>query len=136
MPFGTVLVMGRYRLANPASVITAFLTLFIICFVIVQYQLFVINPSLLSITSPPLSLHKNLDLIQSQRVIYQDDIIYMVKPFNFLIETRDELQKVTWPTRTEVTRLTIVVILFSIIVGVYIGGIDLIFTKLLAEVLK
>jgi len=75
-------------------------------------------------------------LIQSQRVIYQDDIIYMVKPFNFLIETRDELQKVTWPTRTEVTRLTIVVILFSIIVGVYIGGIDLIFTKLLAEVLK
>ncbi len=60
----------------------------------------------------------------------------MVKPFNFLIETRDELQKVTWPTRTEVTRLTIVVILFSIIVGVYIGGIDLIFTKLLAEVLK
>ena len=60
----------------------------------------------------------------------------MVKPFNFLIETRDELQKVTWSTRTEVTRLTIVVILFSIIVGVYIGGIDLIFTKLLAEVLK
>lgn len=60
----------------------------------------------------------------------------MVAPLKFLLETKDELQKVTWPTRTEVTRLTIVVMLFSAIVGVYIGGIDLIFTKILEIVLK
>ncbi len=60
----------------------------------------------------------------------------MVAPLKFLLETKDELQKVTWPTRNEVTRLTIVVMLFSAIVGVYIGGIDLIFTKILEIVLK
>ncbi len=60
----------------------------------------------------------------------------MVTPLKFLFETKDELQKVTWPTRAEVTRLTIVVILFSAIVGFYIGGIDLIFTKILETILK
>lgn len=60
----------------------------------------------------------------------------MVAPLKFLLETRDELLKVTWPTRTEVTRLTIVVILFSAIVGIYIGGIDLIFTKILETILR
>lgn len=60
----------------------------------------------------------------------------MATPVKFLLETRDELQKVTWPTRTEVTRLTIVVILVSAIVATYIGGLDYIFTKLLEMIAK
>jgi len=51
-------------------------------------------------------------------------------PTNFLKEVRDELKKVVWPTRDEVIRLTSVVILVSLIVGVFLGGTDFILTKL------
>jgi preprotein translocase subunit SecE len=51
-------------------------------------------------------------------------------PASFLREVRDELKKVVWPTRDEVIRLTGVVVLVSIIVGVFLGGTDFILTKL------
>jgi preprotein translocase subunit SecE len=57
-------------------------------------------------------------------------------PVIFLKEVRDELKKVVWPTRDEVIRLTAVVIIVSLIVGLYLGGIDLILTKILAMVIK
>jgi preprotein translocase subunit SecE len=60
----------------------------------------------------------------------------MLSPLTFLRQTVSELQKVTWPTQQEVIRLTIVVILVSIIVGLYIGGLDLLFTKILTLAAK
>jgi len=53
-------------------------------------------------------------------------------PANFLREVRDELKKVVWPTRDEVIRLTGVVILVSLLVGIFLGGADFILTKLVA----
>ena len=52
-------------------------------------------------------------------------------PANFLREVRDELQKVVWPTRDEIIRLTGVVILVSLIVGIFLGSIDYILTTLI-----
>lgn len=57
-------------------------------------------------------------------------------PVIFLKEVRDELKKVVWPTREEVIRLTAVVIIVSLVVGLYLGGIDMILTKILAVVIK
>jgi preprotein translocase subunit SecE len=57
-------------------------------------------------------------------------------PVVFLKEVNEELKKVVWPTRPEVIRLTTVVILVSLIVGIYLGALDLIFTKLLALFIK
>jgi preprotein translocase subunit SecE len=51
-------------------------------------------------------------------------------PVSFLKEVRDELKKVVWPTRAEVIRLTGVVIVISIAVGIFLGGTDFILTKL------
>ena len=51
-------------------------------------------------------------------------------PVNFLKEVRDELKKVVWPNRSEVIRLTGVVILVSLFVGVFLGGADFILTKI------
>lgn len=51
-------------------------------------------------------------------------------PVVFLKEVRDELGKVVWPTRNEVIRLTGVVILVSLFVGIFLGGADFILTKL------
>jgi len=53
-------------------------------------------------------------------------------PVSFLKEVRDELKKVVWPTRQEVIRLTAVVIIVSVGVGIFLGGTDLILTKLMA----
>ncbi len=60
----------------------------------------------------------------------------MTTPIAFLRETYDELKKVKWPTRDEVVRLTIVVIVISLAIGLYIGGLDYIFTKLMGTILK
>jgi preprotein translocase subunit SecE len=57
-------------------------------------------------------------------------------PVVFLKETREELKKVVWPTRDEVVRLTGVVIIISVIVGVFLGGLDYILTNLLTLIIK
>ena len=51
-------------------------------------------------------------------------------PVTFLKEVQDELKKVVWPTRPEVIRLTFVVIFISLIVGFFLGGIDMVLVKL------
>ena len=51
-------------------------------------------------------------------------------PVVFLKEVRSELKKVSWPNRDQVIKLTIVVIAVSLALGIYIGGLDLIFTKI------
>ncbi len=43
-----------------------------------------------------------------------------------------EMKKVTWPTRAETIRLTIVVIVISLIIGLYLGIIDVLLAKILA----
>ncbi len=60
----------------------------------------------------------------------------MTTPLSFLKETRDELKKVIWPTQSEVIRLTAVVIVISLIVGLFIGGFDFGLTKGIELLLK
>ena len=50
-------------------------------------------------------------------------------PIEFLKEVRVELSKVTWPTRNEVVKLTIIVVGVSVAIGLYIGGLDILLTK-------
>ena len=47
----------------------------------------------------------------------------------FLSEVRNELKRVTWPSRREVYATTVVVILVSIFFGVYLGALDIIFDR-------
>ena len=56
--------------------------------------------------------------------------------FTFLGEVKSELEKVTWPTTADVVRLTAVVIIISMVVGVYLGGADYIFTNLLGLLVR
>jgi len=60
----------------------------------------------------------------------------MTSPREFLVETYDELKKVIWPTRNEVVRLTAIVVTLSILIGIYIGSLDYLFTKLMGFILK
>lgn len=53
----------------------------------------------------------------------------------FFSEVKSELSKVTWPKRTETIKLTLIVFLVSGIVGLYVGGLDFLFTKVLTVIL-
>lgn len=54
----------------------------------------------------------------------------IASPVQFVREVIAELKKVTWPTRAEVIKLTVVVIALSVIVGVFIGILDVSFLKI------
>ena len=47
-------------------------------------------------------------------------------------ETIGELRKVTWPTRKEATNLTMIVIVVVIAMGLFLGGLDYIYTRFFA----
>ncbi len=54
----------------------------------------------------------------------------------YLKEVRIELGKVSWPTRAESVHLTLIIIGASLVVGLYVGGLDYLFTNLLGLFLK
>lgn len=49
----------------------------------------------------------------------------------FLKETRQELDKVTWPTKEETVKLTQTVIIVTIAFALYLGALDYLFTEAL-----
>lgn len=54
----------------------------------------------------------------------------------FVRDIVEELRKVTWPTREETIRLTILVIAVSVAVGVMLGLVDLLFAALMNRLLR
>ncbi len=51
-------------------------------------------------------------------------------PLDFIRDVRSELRKVSWPTQRETVNLTVVVMAFSVVVGLFLGGIDFVFQTL------
>jgi preprotein translocase subunit SecE len=54
-----------------------------------------------------------------------------MNPLVYLKETVSELKLVRWPTKQETINLTVIVIAISILVGLYVGGLDFVFTNIL-----
>lgn len=59
-----------------------------------------------------------------------------VKPISFLLEVKKEMERVTWPSRKETLKLTLVVIGVSVTLGLFLGGIDFFLTKMAELFLK
>lgn len=55
---------------------------------------------------------------------------------DFLTSVKIELQKVVWPTPHATFKLTLIVILVTLSVGFFIGGVDFLLTKLLSLVVN
>lgn len=53
----------------------------------------------------------------------------------FLRSVKVELALTKWPNRQETMRLTIVVIATTLLVGAYIGGLDILFTNILSKLI-
>jgi preprotein translocase subunit SecE len=59
-----------------------------------------------------------------------------VKPLiEYFAASRAELAKVAWPTRRQTMRLTILVIIFSIIMSAVLGSLDFVFTTLVQKII-
>ncbi len=56
--------------------------------------------------------------------------------FAYLRESKEELKKVTWPTRDEVTSYTAVVVVTVIIISVFLWAIDSGLMLLITNVMK
>ena len=54
----------------------------------------------------------------------------------FLLDVRAELGRVTWPTRREVWATTVVVILISLLFGIYLYLVDLSLSWLVAKIFE
>jgi preprotein translocase subunit SecE len=52
----------------------------------------------------------------------------MSKLSNYILETKGELKHVSWPTRKQTFMFTILVIFISIIIAVYLGLFDYLFS--------
>ena len=57
------------------------------------------------------------------------------KVFSFFSETKQELKKVVWPTRNELTGSTIVVIVTTLILAAFIGVVDLILSQIIHRII-
>jgi preprotein translocase subunit SecE len=55
---------------------------------------------------------------------------------NYLAEIRGELKKVTWPTKNDLQKTTIAVIVLSIIFGIYLQIIDSSFRILVDKIIN
>jgi preprotein translocase subunit SecE len=54
----------------------------------------------------------------------------------FLTEVRNEMKRVTWPSRKEVYATTLVVILTSVFFGLYLFGVDLAFNAVVQQIFQ
>ncbi|MDE2815945.1 MAG: preprotein translocase subunit SecE [Chloroflexota bacterium] len=57
---------------------------------------------------------------------------FLQQPVAFLQEAYGELRKAHWPTRETALNLTLVVIAVSLVVGMFLSGVDYVFAKLFA----
>lgn len=59
----------------------------------------------------------------------------MLSPIGFFREVVSETKKVTWPSKQQTQNMTILVIVVSCLVGLYIGLLDFIFQKVMTSIL-
>ncbi len=53
--------------------------------------------------------------------------------FNYVKETKAELRHVSWPTRNQAIGFTVITIVVSLAVAIYLGVFDFIFTEILKK---
>ena len=59
----------------------------------------------------------------------------MRKIQQYVKESIQEMKKVTWPTWDELKGSTLVVMLFSVIMGCYIAGLDVLFSVIVDKIM-
>ena len=58
------------------------------------------------------------------------------KVTKYLREVRSEMTKVTWPTRGQTVKMTLMVIVVSVVIGVFIGSLDILLSRIAGAILS
>lgn len=59
-----------------------------------------------------------------------------ISPLQFFRQVKQEVKKVTWPTKKEVTQATIMVIIIVAIAATFFFGVDLVFGSIVSKIFK
>ena len=62
--------------------------------------------------------------------------VKMQKIKKFFIEVRAELLKVSWPSKDAILASTIIVVILSIIIAIYVGVVDVFFSSLIRGIIR
>ncbi|MEO0130657.1 MAG: preprotein translocase subunit SecE [candidate division WOR-3 bacterium] len=60
----------------------------------------------------------------------------MSKLKNFLVDVKNELKKVSWSSRKELFQTTLLVIILSFLLSLFIGFWDFVFSRILRLIIK
>jgi len=52
----------------------------------------------------------------------------------YLRDVRGEMKKVTWPSKNDLTKTTIAVVIISLFFGIYLFGVDVVFTRIFQRI--
>jgi preprotein translocase subunit SecE len=55
---------------------------------------------------------------------------------SYITEVKAESKNIKWPTKKQVVNYTVVVIVLSILLAIYVGALDALFAKLLSIILN
>ncbi len=55
---------------------------------------------------------------------------------NYVTSVRSEIGRVSWPSRKEVVSLTVLIILLAVVLGIYLGLVDIILQQILRFLLR
>lgn len=56
-----------------------------------------------------------------------------MKILNYIKETKAEMKHVSWPTRKQAIAYTILVVIISIFISLYLGFFDFVFTEIISK---
>ncbi len=65
--------------------------------------------------------------------MYNDNIMNIK---TYLKGVHQELKQVTWPSKQQTQRMTLIVIISSLVVGLFIASLDYIFTQLIGLLIR
>lgn len=68
-------------------------------------------------------------------LIYPGRMKWFRNVVKYFQEVRAETSKVTWPSRAQTVRMTVIVLVASVLIGLYVGSLDLLFTTILSVAL-
>ena len=54
----------------------------------------------------------------------------------YLKQVKDELYQVIWPSKEETIRMTTLVIIVSVLVSIYLGSLDLLFSQMMGLIIN
>lgn len=50
----------------------------------------------------------------------------------YLRDSKEEIKRISWPSRKDITRYSVLVIVLTILTAAFFGGLDIAFNKLIA----